>query len=271
MQGISKYLTTRWRKLIGVNPTPHNNSDTFLTLEETKIERRFDMPYRKTYAFEGEYIDQYHRWLATAPRHETGMLDIGIDGWMLPADALKLYEMAYFSGDILELGTFMGLSTTVLANAIANSGRPRPVVSIEVSQELTNVAREGLVRRKVAGRKNIHFFTVGSSEAMRTMQREARRYSFIFVDASHAYEDVKDTCLFMPDVLLPGGFCLFHDYNDPRNGMADVNDYGVYQAVEDGLAKDCFEFHGIFGCTGLFRRSDGLPGGAPLPVSNCGS
>ena len=230
------------------------NESTYLTLEETQIERRFDMPYRPTYGFGGEYIDKYHRWLATAPRHDTGMLNIGVDGWLLPADALKLYEMAYFSGDILELGTYMGLSTTILANAIANSGRPRPVVTVDISVQCTESARTGLARRKVPGRENVHLFTTNSGEAMRTMQRESRRYSFVFLDASHRYEDVKDVCSLMHDVLLPGGFCLFHDYNDPRNGAPDVPDYGVYQGVNEGLAPDCFEFHGIFGCTGLFRR-----------------
>ena len=231
------------------------NEDTHLTLEQTKAERRFDMHYRPTYGFGGDRIDDYHRWLATAPRHHTGMLNLGIDGWLLPADALKLYEMAYFADDILELGTFMGLSTTILANAVANSGRRRPVITVDVSSQFTEAARNGLAHRKVPGRENVHLFTTDSGEAMRTMQRELRRYSFVFVDASHQYEDVKDVCSFMHDVLLPGGFCLFHDYNDPRNGQADELDYGVYQGVNEGLTSGCFEFHGIFGCTGLFRRN----------------
>ena len=50
------------------------------------------------------------------------------------------------------------------------------------------------------------------------------------------------------------GFALFHDFNDPRNSMEEVADYGVYQGVMDGLRTDRWEFWGIYGCTGLFRR-----------------
>ncbi len=51
---------------------------------------------------------------------------------------------------------------------------------------------------------------------------------------------------------------LFHDYNDQRNIMPDVADYGVFQGVRDGLAPGQFEFYGVFGCAGLFRRTPQL-------------
>ena len=60
-------------------------------------------------------------------------------------------------------------------------------------------------------------------------------------------------CRLLPGVLEPGAFCLFHDYNDPRNADPLDDDYGVYQGVTDGLAPARFSFWGIYGCTGLFR------------------
>ena len=78
---------------------------SWLTLEQTRADFRFRAPYRKTYPFPGPFIDAPHAALAAA-KTQAGMIDIGIPGWLLPADACKLYEMAYFAaGDCLELGT----------------------------------------------------------------------------------------------------------------------------------------------------------------------
>jgi hypothetical protein len=69
------------------------------------------MQYLKTYDFPGEFINSFHGSLAVSIG-PSGMIDIGVEGWLLPADALKLYELAYFCyGDILELGTYRGLYT----------------------------------------------------------------------------------------------------------------------------------------------------------------
>lgn len=59
-------------------------------------------------------------------------------------------------------------------------------------------------------------------------------------------------CRELDKITAVGGFCLFHDYNDAKNNQAE-HDYGVYQAVMDGLDLARFEFYGIYGCTGLYR------------------
>jgi predicted O-methyltransferase YrrM len=86
-----------------------------------------------------------------------------------------------------------------------------------------------------------------------------RKFHFAFVDHSHAYEHVVRACRRVTQLLEPGAFCLFHDYNDRRNnGPIGVNEsnneYRVYDAVNDTLDCEMFEFYGIYGCCGLFRR-----------------
>ena len=54
--------------------------------------------------------------------------------------------------------------------------------------------------------------------------------------------------------MLPGAFCLFHDWLDARNFEPDEADYGVFGATRDGLDPAEFEFYGVFGVAGLFRR-----------------
>jgi predicted O-methyltransferase YrrM len=88
---------------------------------------------------------------------------------------------------------------------------------------------------------------------MKGLASGGARFDFVFIDHSHAYEAVYSVCRDLDDVLQPGGFCLFHDFNDSRNRDAEENDYGVYQAVVGGLDSDRFEFCGIYGCAALYR------------------
>lgn len=180
------------------------------------------------------------------------MVNIGIDGWLLPQDALKLYEIAYFSGDILELGTYKGLSTSILCNAVFNSGRPRPIVTVDISRELSLEAKEDMNKRMILGKENVSYFVFNAITFVANLAEAGRTFSFAFIDHSHVYTHVKDCCKNLHRVIEPGGFVLFHDYNDPRNAHEACKDYGVFQGVNDGLSD--FEFYGIYGCTSLWRR-----------------
>jgi hypothetical protein len=100
----------------------HAHKDTFLSFES--LGERIP-EYQPTYEFKGEFIDAYHRLLGDTANYEGILLRLNnrsgpggerIDGWLRRADALKLYELAYFAKrDILELGCYHGLSTTILA------------------------------------------------------------------------------------------------------------------------------------------------------------
>lgn len=230
------------------------HQETFLSLKEvTDVDRRFAMPYRKTYEFAGDFINRQHAELVSNLQ-PNGMIDLGIEGWLLPADALKLYELAYFcGGDILELGTYQGLSTSILAQASHDRGPHNAIVTIDLSGELIEIARRNLEGRPGADR--VHYFATDGEEAMHTFVKAERSFEFVFVDHSHAYEHVYPVCSLLDKVVKPGCFCLFHDFNDPRNGDPAHIDYGVHQAVLDGLDPCSFEFWGIYGCVGLFRRA----------------
>jgi hypothetical protein len=241
-----------------VEPQPRfRNSVTAMTLEQTAWDRRLESVYRKTYDFPRDYIDGYHRWLGTsAPLDpELHILRIGIDGWMFRADALKLYEMAFFGRDVLELGTYKGLSTTIMATALFNSGEPGRIFTCDLIEDFMLEAREGMTRRGVLGRENVFFAVDDAGSFLRRQIRSNRRFRFVFVDHSHEYEPMLEACGMLADVTEPGAFVLFHDYNDPRNSDPEQTDYGVYQAVHEAL-PEVFEPWGVFGCTGLFRRRD---------------
>ena len=54
------------------------HEQTFLTLQDTAVERRFDMQYLKTYDFPGEFINSFHGSLAESIG-PSGMIDIGVE------------------------------------------------------------------------------------------------------------------------------------------------------------------------------------------------
>lgn len=222
--------------------------DTFLPDIETNFPG-----YRKTIGFEGEYINDNHRYYAECPTIDDTNITIGIDGWLRRADALKLYEMGYFApGNILEFGTYQGLSTSILSQANHDSGLKKEIHTVEIDGSLMKRAQENLQGRHLE--QKVVFYHASSSEALVKILDRDKKFDFIFIDHSHEYDPVHEICEHMDALLNDGGYCLFHDYIHPDTFDETTQDFKVYQAVLDGLDKDAFEFQGSFGCTGLFRK-----------------
>jgi len=227
--------------------------DTFLSLPDTSVDHRFDRPFCKTYDYAGEFIDQPHQSFITCLKRDR-MIDIGIDGWLLPDDAMKLYEMAYFSNDnILELGTYRGLGTSIIASAANAAGSVGKVISVDIDPEHIDRAESSLQGRP--GWKQTRLIVSDANAAIADFAGKSETFSFAFVDHSHRYEHMVLTCRRLHYIVSPGGFALFHDFNDPRNSDPHNDDYGVYQAVTHGLDQQCWEFWGIYGCAALYRRT----------------
>ena len=49
------------------------------------------------------------------------------------------------------------------------------------------------------------------------------------LDHAHTFDLVYHACEELKSLMKPGGFALFHDFNDPRNSKEP--DYGAYRAV----------------------------------------
>lgn len=209
--------------------------------------------YRPTYAFEGEFINAQQRFYATCPAKDH-LVDLGIDGWLRREDALKLYELAYFaSGSILEIGSYHGLSTSILARAALDSGKEQRIVSVELDGAAQAVARGhlerlGLARNVVFVQSDAHAYCLQAAAA-------GERFAFVFVDHDHAYSAVLPVCRELSRLTDAGAFCLFHDWLDARNFVPDEAEYGVFGATRDGLDPRGFEFYGVFGVAGLYRRA----------------
>ena len=215
----------------------------------------FGLPYQPTFG-RARYINAYHRALAQGPHTDVDGMAIvvsPIPGWLRVEEALKLYEMAYYSpGDILEIGTYQGLSATFMSQAVRHSGRPRAILSLDISPQSITAARRHIDAHGVG--EVVRLVCCDARDAVDWLTRAGRQFGFVFVDHSHTFEDVLLVCRGLAPLVVEGGFALFHDFNDPRNADPSRPDYGVSTAVYVGLPADEFDFYGVFGSAALYRK-----------------
>jgi predicted O-methyltransferase YrrM len=82
---------------------------------------------------------------------------------------------------------------------------------------------------------------------------EEKTFGFIFVDHWHGYEATHSAVIRATRLLLPGGFVMFHDYNDPSATLPDHPDK-VFQAVTDAVGGDSrFQFCCVVASGGVWR------------------
>jgi hypothetical protein len=215
--------------------------------------------YHPTFDRTDRLMETRHAWIRNAVSTKTGLLSLTapglldnssgdeIAGFLRIDDALKLYEIAYCSsGDVLELGTYCGLSTCLTAQAIIDSGRRTRLTTIDIEHRAEAEAN----MRACAVQNQVDYIIFEGTAAISKLGAEGRRFGFAFIDHAHDYEPVRSACALLENVLQPGSFVLFHDWNDPRNGVEPQ--YDVYRAVKDGL-PGTFDFYGVYGCTALYR------------------
>ena len=207
-------------------------------------------PYRPT--FSTSYINDNHFYYCRCPTQE-GLIDIGIQGFLRRADALKLYELAYYSqGNILEMGSAWGLSTCILAQAVADSDQPKQVISLEINPQFHQQTQDQLEQQHLAPYCQT---LLGDALVLGPhLIEEQQQFGFAFIDHDHSYEATCDTCQQLLQLIRPGGFVLFHDFNDEKN-RTQFPEFGVYQGVTEKFTDPPFTFFGLFGCTALYRKA----------------
>ncbi|WFU83904.1 class I SAM-dependent methyltransferase [Bradyrhizobium sp. CIAT3101] len=204
--------------------------------------------------YSGDIINASHRHLADAPLGHQGvefLIELGITGYLRRGDALKLYELAFRApGDVLEAGTNKGLSTSILAQAVHDRGHGS-IETIELDRGNSVEAERNLAGRP--GSERVTFTVSDATRRMNELAVQGKTYGFIFIDHWHGYRATVDAAELAKELLVDGGFVMFHDFLDPGN--ADRRHvYGVYQAVLDVIVDDDrFSFAGVSGCCAIFQ------------------
>ncbi len=209
-------------------------------------------PYHALYPRAFRWIDAAQEAIAALPV-EGALIKGAVHGYLRPADALTLYELAYLArGDVLEMGSAWGLSTSILGRAVHHSGRQASVVSIEIDPNFQAITRntmqaEGLLAQFEG--------LAGDATAVATqLVVQRRQFGLVFVDHDHRHEATHQVCHLLAALLPAGCIAVFHDFNDERN-RTEPQTYGVYRAISEWLPGSDFTFVGVVGCCGLVQRN----------------
>lgn len=237
------------------------------TVQRLSIDRRIEswrsineigppQPYMKSFRFLGPYATAFHRRVANAPGGRLGdsfWIDLGVDGYLQHSEAMKLYELAYFSeGDVLELGTFRGLSTSIIAHALHDSGGRRMLDTCDIEPSYSASAQKFVDAQP--GGAQVRFHVRDATEFLQELQVARRKFGMAFIDHWHSYDATYAAAIRLDALLCNKGFAMFHDYNDFFNCDPE-HVHKIYPAVQDTIVKNPnFEFCGIFGLSGVFRK-----------------
>ena len=172
-----------------------------------------------------------------------------ITGWFEEAEAETLYHYAVelgALGPILEIGSWHGKSTIVLATAAKSVGSR--VYAVDPHQGINywqddfspmdelgpslDAFGENLQNAGVADA--VEPVVMTSREAFNAL-RDQPPFSFVFIDGNHGYENVRQDFDLWSQRLIADGVLAFHDSNTkmpgPRRVIAEVQERDDYEYI----------------------------------------
>lgn len=174
-----------------------------------------------------------------------------IPGLYSRPDAELLVNLARRDGELVELGCYKGRTTALILQACQDKGGrltsidPFIQPSAKYEAATAEMWRNNLQR---VGLKPPRLLEMTGDEAFE--QFEGKALSFVFIDASHAYEAVLNDLRRWTPLLKVGGVVALHDMYHP--GI-----HGVCQAVADwfsAAAHNQFRWLDQQGLTIAFER-----------------
>jgi predicted O-methyltransferase YrrM len=186
------------------------------------VPRRVEHPLRRQLRAR---LAEPARTLDPVPRSQT------VEGWLSAAEAALLQEtaaraVADLAGEVVELGSYCGRGTIVLASTLARRGDGRRVHAIDPHDGVVGDPDRGLHRTGptlTRFRRNVARADL-TGAVQEVVARPAdvewsRPIAFLLVDGLHDYATVaRDFAHFEP-WLAPGALVAFHDYADYFPGV----------------------------------------------------
>jgi predicted O-methyltransferase YrrM len=172
-----------------------------------------------------------------------------IEGWMNPEDLEWLARQAESHLSIVEVGCWMGRSTTVLAEHTSGqviavdhwlgseehrSGLESKSWDWLYGQFLTNI-NKSLLFEKVFP---LRMYSTQAAQFLWNCHGRYSPYDMVFIDASHDFENVKADILAWKPLVTSGGLLCGHDSGHPpveravRELLSDANFEGNFWHVE---------------------------------------
>ena len=183
----------------------------------------------------------------------------GVEGWLSPDQARRLWERASSSRRIVEIGSFRGRSTILLALAAPDGAH---VTAIDPHAGGDRGPRE-IEAQPERGEADLRAFNANLAAAgVRDRVRHVRRFSqealpdvdgeidLLYVDGAHRYVPARDDLAHWGRRVRPGGWLLVHDA---------FSAVGVTLAIgRQLLLGGRFRYLGRTGSLAEYRR-EGLP------------
>ena len=151
-----------------------------------------------------------------------------VNGWLTNQEGRILAHLAS-AKDVLEIGTYCGLSTICMAQTARSiccvdpfDGRGTPTLCRNTLGEFErNINRYKLSHK-------VRVLGMAFNDAWLVLQGESQRYDLVFIDGAHDFASVMGDAILGMKLLRPGGLLAFHDYGMHPDGRHDV---GVQEAV----------------------------------------
>jgi len=179
----------------------------------------------------------------------------GIPGMLSEESARILFALCYaqeMKGDVVEVGSWQGYSTSFLARAVAETGNGRmyaidhfrgnagkePVYAAGQADlgDLPGLFRDHM--RKAGLAETVQLLAMPNEEAAAELRRDGARIRFLFIDGDHSPEGVRrDIDLFFP-MLLPGAIVVFDDCTSSAPGVIEAVD----DLLEMGICETAFSY-----------------------------
>lgn len=180
-------------------------------------------------------------------------ISLSIPGMVTPQSGQMLYalcSMQHISGDVVEIGSWQGRSTSFLARAVQDSGNGKFFAIDHFRGNLGKessyvVGKNDLSDLKTNFLNNIREVGLESSVNLLDMpnieaatQFRPGQIRFLFIDGDHTEEGVtQDIKLFFPS-LCPGAIVVFDDFSPAFPGLLEV----VNDLLENEGISQCLSY-----------------------------
>ena len=187
---------------------------------------RYGEIFRKTYGFTQEAHINLESFLLSMGQGFADCWKVAsvIPGHLSEAEAFVLYSLAHelsSRGPIVEVGCFAGRSTYVLARGAFSSPQPKVFAIDNFSKtrsrtfpEVVDPEAEFTEMLRSQNLETVVTLLKGNSSS-RLLDFKERTVPLIFIDGDHSKEQVAIDFDLALRVALPGGFVVFHDYQNP--------------------------------------------------------
>jgi len=138
-------------------------------------------------------------------KHDTnGMINCDIEGWMHKDEAKIIEKTLPGKKNILELGTYQGLSTSIIASFCDADAK---ITTVEIFKEQQEKAKHNLTMFD-----NIDYINEDSNTWLSNIKTE---FDWVFVDHSHDTFYMDTSMMKIKQVVSPDHIILLHDMHLP--------------------------------------------------------